>query len=143
MYPTPSDPEAVEIGAHDLRFLEPNEFLNDNVIDMYLLKIKARLSPAQLKKCHFFNTFFYKKLSEKDTARGRGAQQQQQQANANAAGGDDAGGASAQLKSTPAAERAYERVKRWTKGVNLLEKEYIVVPIHKDLHWSLAKYRLS
>ncbi|EDL14432.1 mCG147490 [Mus musculus] len=32
----------------------------------------------------------------------------------------------------------YSSVKRWTRGINLFEKELILVPIHQRLHWSLV-----
>lgn len=32
----------------------------------------------------------------------------------------------------------YTSLKGWTKGVNLFEKDYIIVPINEDTHWYLA-----
>ncbi|KAH6911437.1 hypothetical protein BKA70DRAFT_1267653 [Coprinopsis sp. MPI-PUGE-AT-0042] len=32
----------------------------------------------------------------------------------------------------------YSSVSRWTSKFNLFEKEYVIVPINKDLHWYLA-----
>ncbi|XP_032761488.1 sentrin-specific protease 2-like [Rattus rattus] len=32
----------------------------------------------------------------------------------------------------------YNSVKRWTRGINLFEKELILVPIHQRVHWSLV-----
>jgi Ulp1 family protease len=32
----------------------------------------------------------------------------------------------------------YEQVKKWTKNVNLFEKEYIIIPIEQKNHWLLA-----
>ncbi|XP_040594500.1 sentrin-specific protease 2-like [Mesocricetus auratus] len=31
----------------------------------------------------------------------------------------------------------YSSVKRWTRGMNLFEKEIVLVPIHQKVHWSL------
>jgi sentrin-specific protease 7 len=31
----------------------------------------------------------------------------------------------------------YNLVKKWTKRVNLFEKDFIFIPINKDKHWSL------
>ncbi|XP_051031929.1 LOW QUALITY PROTEIN: sentrin-specific protease 2-like [Phodopus roborovskii] len=31
----------------------------------------------------------------------------------------------------------YSSVKRWTRGMNLFEKEIVLVPIHRKVHWSL------
>jgi len=32
----------------------------------------------------------------------------------------------------------YDRVKKWTKKVNIFEKEFIVVPVNEKLHWYLC-----
>ena len=37
--------------------------------------------------------------------------------------------------SLSAAEKRYDRVERWTKKVNLFEKDFIVVPINEHAHW--------
>jgi sentrin-specific protease 7 len=31
----------------------------------------------------------------------------------------------------------YEQVKKWTKNINLFEKEYIIIPIEQGKHWFL------
>jgi sentrin-specific protease 2 (axin associating molecule) len=36
----------------------------------------------------------------------------------------------------------YSSVKRWTRGINLFEKELILVPIHQKVHWSLVVINL-
>ncbi|XP_057613312.1 sentrin-specific protease 2-like [Chionomys nivalis] len=36
----------------------------------------------------------------------------------------------------------YGAVKRWTRGINLFEKEIILVPIHQQVHWSLIEIDL-
>ena len=35
------------------------------------------------------------------------------------------------------AQRKHSRVKRWTKSVNLFEKEFIIFPICEGSHWFL------
>ena len=37
-----------------------------------------------------------------------------------------------------AADKRYERVKRWTKKMNIFEKDFIVVPINEHSHWFVA-----
>ena len=34
--------------------------------------------------------------------------------------------------------RTYERVERWTRGVDVFAKKFLLVPVVEDLHWSLA-----
>ena len=37
-----------------------------------------------------------------------------------------------------AADKRYQRVKRWTKKINIFEKDFIVVPINEHSHWFVA-----
>ncbi|XXG79246.1 hypothetical protein AAC387_Pa09g0359 [Persea americana] len=54
----------IEITREVLQCLRPGGWLNDEVINLYLelLKEREKRSPQKFLKCHFFNTFFYKKL---------------------------------------------------------------------------------
>lgn len=37
-----------------------------------------------------------------------------------------------------AAQRRHSRVEKWTKNVNLFDKDYIIIPINEQQHWFLA-----
>ncbi|XP_058723484.1 ubiquitin-like-specific protease ESD4 [Vicia villosa] len=54
----------IELSGEKIRCLLPGAWLNDEVINLYLelLKERERREPKKFLKCHFFNTFFYKKL---------------------------------------------------------------------------------
>ncbi|KAI3812548.1 hypothetical protein L1987_17259 [Smallanthus sonchifolius] len=54
----------ITISGEVLRCLKPGAWLNDEVINVYLelLKEREKKEPKKFLKCHFFNTFFYKKL---------------------------------------------------------------------------------
>lgn len=54
----------IEITGEILQCLQPTAWLNDEVINVYLelLKEREKREPKKFLKCHFFNTFFYKKL---------------------------------------------------------------------------------
>lgn len=54
----------IEITGELLKCLRPGAWLNDEVINVYfeLLKEREKREPKKFLKCHFFNTFFYKKL---------------------------------------------------------------------------------
>jgi hypothetical protein len=41
---------------------------------------------------------------------------------------------------THAQEAAYERVERWTRGVDIFAKKYVFFPIVENLHWSLVLF---
>nr|DAD38070.1 TPA_asm: hypothetical protein HUJ06_008711 [Nelumbo nucifera] len=54
----------IQITGEILQCLGPGAWLNDEVINMYLelLKEREKREPKKFLKCHFFNTFFYKKI---------------------------------------------------------------------------------
>ncbi|KAL9250793.1 Ubiquitin-like-specific protease ESD4-like protein [Drosera capensis] len=54
----------IQITGELVQCLRPGAWLNDEVINLYLelLKERERRDPKKFLKCHFFNTFFYKKL---------------------------------------------------------------------------------
>lgn len=54
----------IEITRGVLQCLKPGAWLNDEVINLYLELLKERevRHPKKFLKCHFFSTFFYKKL---------------------------------------------------------------------------------
>ncbi|KAK1698240.1 hypothetical protein QYE76_014937 [Lolium multiflorum] len=58
------EPSNIEITREELGCLRPRGWLNDEVINLYLelLKERAKREPTRFLKCHFFNTFFYKKV---------------------------------------------------------------------------------
>ena len=35
-------------------------------------------------------------------------------------------------------DQAYERVKKWTKSINIFEKDFILIFLFAHFHWSLA-----
>ncbi|KAI6684089.1 hypothetical protein NL676_030002 [Syzygium grande] len=55
----------IQITGETLLCLRPGAWLNDEVINLYLelLKEREKRNPQKFLKCHFFNTFFYKKLT--------------------------------------------------------------------------------
>ncbi|XP_057772217.1 ubiquitin-like-specific protease ESD4 isoform X2 [Salvia miltiorrhiza] len=54
----------IDVTGEKLQCLRPGAWLNDEVINVYLelLKEREKRVPEKFLKCHFFNTFFYKKL---------------------------------------------------------------------------------
>ena len=119
VYPNEDCKDAITLTNDDVWRLGNEEFLNDSLVDYYLKYIVTTLedSPegkAKLSRCHFFNSFFYKRLTEcmgKSSGR-RG-------------GGKSPGS-------------GYESVRRWTKNVDIFTKDFLFVPINESLHWSLA-----
>ncbi|KAF0887821.1 hypothetical protein E2562_004042 [Oryza meyeriana var. granulata] len=59
------EPSNIEVSREKFWCLRPTAWLNDEVINLYLELLKEReiREPERFLKCHFFNTFFYKKLA--------------------------------------------------------------------------------
>ncbi|KAK7412935.1 hypothetical protein VNO78_04713 [Psophocarpus tetragonolobus] len=98
----------IAITVEKFRCLKPTEWLNDEVINLYLALLKEReqREPHKFLKCHFFNTFFYKKLIS--------------------------GPNGYDFKSV----RRWTSQQKL--GYSLLECDKIFVPIHQDIHWCLS-----
>ncbi len=92
----------------DYECLQEKKWLNDTIIDFSLQNVKKSLKDGE--KVHIFSTKFYTMLTSKITEYKA-----------------DSGKSQAQIR--------FERVKNWTKNVNLFEKDFIVVPINAELHW--------
>ncbi|KAK9814889.1 hypothetical protein WJX73_001421 [Symbiochloris irregularis] len=119
VYPLTGGKGSVEVLPNDLQRLDDAEFLNDTIIDFYLKHIYERLPPDMQAKVHIFNSFFYTKIAAKSPRGG-----------ANGGSGSSEG-------SAGKAQRNFESVRKWTQTVDIFSKEYVVVPIHDHLHWSL------
>jgi len=104
----------IEIKVKDIVCLQPETWLNDEVINFYLSMLDERckrnfqsdiLRPEQKLKCHFFNSFFYTKLTQS------------------------------------ASGYNYQSVQNWSKRakVDIVSMDKVIIPIHvDDSHWSLC-----
>lgn len=106
------------INTEDFLCLAEDEFLNDAIIEFYIHYFINNLPPKKKDKVHVFSTFFYNHLNSN-------------QAN--------------EKEESPTFpndlsvyEKRHARVKKWTKNVNIFEKDYIIIPLNEDLHWFLA-----
>ncbi|XP_015786405.1 sentrin-specific protease 7 isoform X1 [Tetranychus urticae] len=111
-YP-PGESDSITIYKRDLTCLEEGEFLTDTILGFHLKYIHRHLTdPGIAGRTYIFSTFFYVKLTKsrkEDT----------------------------QL-STNIADRYYNRVKNWTKNLDIFDKDYLIIPINKSYHWFLA-----
>ncbi|EAY90420.1 putative ubiquitin-like-specific protease 1B isoform X1 [Oryza sativa Japonica Group] len=101
-------PSNIDITKEKIWCLRTCNWLNDEVINLYLelLKERAQREPKRFLKCHFFNTFFYKKLA--------------------------CGKTGYDYQSV----RRWTTLNRL--GYGLVECEKIFIPIHRNVHWCLA-----
>ncbi|CAK9163162.1 unnamed protein product [Ilex paraguariensis] len=108
IYPK-GDPDAVSISKRDVMLLKPETFINDTIIDFYMKYLKSKINPKEKHRFHFVNSFFFRKMADLDKD-----------------------------PSTACEGRAaFQRVRKWTRKVNLFEKDYIFIPVNFSLHWSL------
>ncbi|GKV14503.1 hypothetical protein SLEP1_g25368 [Rubroshorea leprosula] len=65
-YPSRDDPDPVEICFGDIDNLAPEAYLTSTIINFYIRFLQHQASPTnrEICDCYFFNTFFYKKLTE-------------------------------------------------------------------------------
>ncbi|OCF37420.1 hypothetical protein I316_00541 [Kwoniella heveanensis BCC8398] len=108
-YP-PTGRADVNVTYGDAQRVESGDFLNDTLLEFGLRHVLRGLEEETRQSVHLFNSFFYDKLSNKAKK---------------AKAGED---------TWP----AYETVKKWTKGKNIFDKKFVVVPINENYHWYLA-----
>ncbi|XP_014473884.1 PREDICTED: sentrin-specific protease 7-like isoform X2 [Dinoponera quadriceps] len=115
VYPPPPAKGGIAINTEDYLCLAEDQFLNDVIIDFYLKYLTLEvLSESDQHRTHVFSSYFYKRLTSPHA-----------QAAENPA------------QMTPAAKR-HARVQKWTKNVNIFEKDFIIIPINEHAHWFLA-----
>ncbi|KAJ9174962.1 hypothetical protein P3X46_013554 [Hevea brasiliensis] len=108
IYPK-GDPDAVSISKRDVELLRPGTFINDTIIDFYIKFLKNKILPKDQHRFHFFNSFFFRKLADLDK----------------------------DPRNACEGRAAFQRVRKWTRKVNLFKKDYIFIPVNYSLHWSL------
>ncbi|KAL4180223.1 hypothetical protein AMTRI_Chr13g91060 [Amborella trichopoda] len=108
VYPK-GDPDAVSIGKRDVELLQPEVFVNDTIIDFYIKYLQCKLEEHDKNRFHFFNSFFFRKLADLDKNPGCAFE----------------------------SKAAFQRVRKWTRKVNMFKKDYIFIPVNFNYHWSL------
>lgn len=108
LYPK-GDADAVSISKRDFDLLQPETFVNDTIIDFYIKYLKNKIKPEEKDRFHFFNSFFFRKLADPDK--------------------DPLDASQGKV--------AYQRVKKWTRKVNLFEKDFVFIPVNYNYHWSV------
>ena len=111
MYPsrTVSVTNSVAVTSNDYLCLQTEQYLNDVIIDFYLKFLQVGRWPdnIMLQNTYIFSIYFYNRLTMKS--------------NTSAA--------------IPREQLMHNNVKKWTKKVNIFEKDFIVVPINECDHW--------
>ncbi|KAG7465830.1 hypothetical protein MATL_G00157880 [Megalops atlanticus] len=115
VYPPPPAKGGILVTKEDLQCLNMGEFLNDVIIDFYLKYLfLEKLNKEDAQRSHVFSSFFYKRLNQREKR-----------------SPTDTTNISIQKKK-------HNRVKTWTRHVDLFHKDFIFVPINESAHWYLA-----
>uniref|UniRef100_A0AAY4CMD5 Ubiquitin-like protease family profile domain-containing protein n=1 Tax=Denticeps clupeoides TaxID=299321 RepID=A0AAY4CMD5_9TELE len=115
VYPPPPAKGGISVTNEDLHCLSDGEFLNDVIIDFYLKYLfLEKLKKEDAGRSHVFSSFFYKRLNQRERR------------------------TVADTTNLPIQKRKHNRVKTWTRHVDLFQKDFIFVPINESAHWYLA-----
>ncbi|XP_029612984.1 sentrin-specific protease 7 isoform X1 [Salmo trutta] len=113
-YPPLPSKGGITVTTEDLDCLDSGQFLNDVIIDFYLKYLLLERAPGPLaERCHVFSSFFYKQLTRRDTSLEEEA-------------------------AFPARDRRHQRVRTWTRHVDIFNKDYLFVPVNHKAHWYLV-----
>ncbi|CAK6959172.1 sentrin-specific protease 7 [Scomber scombrus] len=113
-FPPPPLKGGITVTMEDLQCLDNGQFLNDVIIDFYLKYLLQNASDAVVERSHIFSSFFYKQLTRRDNA--------------------SEGGTSDSCQR----QRRHQRVKTWTRHVDIFKKDFLFVPVNQEAHWYLV-----
>ena len=100
---------SVTVTSNDYLCLQTGQYLNDVIIDFYLNYLQCGLlrDNPMISRTYIFSIYFYSRLITK--SRGTSA--------------------------IPSSHLMHNNVKKWTKNVNIFQKDFIVIPINECDHW--------
>ncbi|XP_035250064.1 sentrin-specific protease 7b isoform X1 [Anguilla anguilla] len=114
LFPPPPTKGGISVTTEDLECLDNGEFLNDVIIDFYLKYLMLEKAPkAVAERSHVFSSFFYRQLTRKDNV-------------------------SEETSVCSAQQRRHQRVRTWTRHVDIFSKDYLFVPVNQEAHWYLV-----
>ncbi|XP_057677711.1 sentrin-specific protease 7-like isoform X2 [Corythoichthys intestinalis] len=113
-YPAPPSKGRITVTKEDLACLESGKYLNDVIIDFYLKYLLLEGGGRDVaERSHIFSSFFFKHLSTHQIS-------------------------SNDTSVVPDQYIRHQRVKTWTRHVDIFSKDFLFVPINKEAHWFLA-----
>eukprot|EP00794_Sanderia_malayensis_P005473 gene5473-6157_t len=104
---------AIAITDADVECLEPETYLNDTIIDFYLNYIVEEILDDDARdRTYLFNTYFYTTLTKKMSIESKTASCQ--------------------------SDQMYCQVKKWTRNVDIFNKDFVIIPVNEHAHWYLV-----
>uniref|UniRef100_A0A672HGV8 Ubiquitin-like protease family profile domain-containing protein n=1 Tax=Salarias fasciatus TaxID=181472 RepID=A0A672HGV8_SALFA len=113
-FPPPPQKGGITVTMEDLQCLDNGQFLNDVIIDFYLKYLLQNAPASVAERTHIFSSFFYKQLTRRDNASEGGSSESCQR------------------------QRRHQRVKTWTRHVDIFQKDFLFVPVNQEAHWYLV-----
>ncbi|XP_030284561.1 uncharacterized protein LOC115588248 isoform X4 [Sparus aurata] len=113
-FPPPPLKGGITVTMEDLQCLDSGQFLNDVIIDFYLKYLLHKASDDVTERSHIFSSFFYKQLTRRDNA------------------------SEGITKDACQRQRRHQRVKTWTRHVDIFKKDFLFVPVNQEAHWYLV-----
>lgn len=113
-FPPPPMKGGITVTLEDLQCLDIGQYLNDVIIDFYLKYLLQNTSDTMAQRSHIFSSFFYKQLTRRDNASEGGISESCQR------------------------QKRYQRVRTWTRHVDIFSKDFIFVPVNQEAHWYLV-----
>ncbi|KAM3838212.1 uncharacterized protein ACN63O_023233, partial [Diretmus argenteus] len=113
-FPPPPLKGGITVTMEDLQCLDSGKFLNDVIIDFYLKYLLQNAPAALAERSHIFSSFFYKQLTRRDNASEGGTTDSCQR------------------------QRRHQRVKTWTRHIDIFKKDFLFVPVNQEAHWYLV-----
>ncbi|CAH1733417.1 unnamed protein product [Aphis gossypii] len=106
--------EEGQIKINDYKMLNSYKFINDILIDFYLNDwYTKKLSEEDRERTYVFSTHFYTTLTKSFNASDYPAHY-------------------------TASQIRHGKVRRWTKNVDIFQKDFVFIPVNENKHWFLA-----
>ncbi|XP_034035137.1 sentrin-specific protease 7-like [Thalassophryne amazonica] len=113
-YPARPCKGSITVTKDDLACLDDGVYLNDVIVDFYLKYLLEGVGGAVAERSHVFSSFFYNQLSRRQNA------------------SEDA------ANFVSDRHMRHQRVKRWTRNVDIFKKDFLFVPVNQSSHWFLV-----
>ncbi|XP_037095610.1 sentrin-specific protease 7 [Syngnathus acus] len=113
-FPPPPLKGGITVTMEDLQCLDSGQYLNDVIIDFYLKYLLQNSLRDVVERSHIFSSFFYKQLTRRDNA------------------------SEGNITESCQRQKRHQRVKTWTRHVDIFEKDFLFVPVNQEAHWYLV-----
>ena len=136
IYPPPPAKGGISINSEDYKCLAVNEYLNDVIIDFYLkYLLNEILSPEDRRRTHVFSSHFFTRLANPYAINpAPGGESNDCFRYDNYDDDEDT------VVKKAAGRLRHAGVQRWTKNINIFEKDFIIVPINEA--WVTIYYEI-